>query len=94
MLSWKLDGDGRRGVPQAAYQLQLWSESDERPLWDTGRESRTSIGVRYEGPPLASRRRYRWRVGVWDEQGGASAWSQEAGGGRWGCSSRRTGPPD
>lgn len=46
-------------------------------VWDSGRTaSDQSIYVPYDGPPLASRLRYFWRVRVWDAQGQPSPWSE------------------
>jgi alpha-L-rhamnosidase len=80
-LSWQLRADGR-GVVQTAYQIRV-ADSEVAltadPLWDTGRiASDRSIHVVYQGPALASGRRYYWQVRVWDGQGTASDWSAPA----------------
>ncbi len=80
-LSWQLTADGR-GVVQAAYQVRV-AESEAglaaNPIWDTGRvDSDQSIHVVYEGPALASGRRYYWQVRVWDGGGAVSDWSAPA----------------
>ncbi len=80
-LSWQLTAEGR-GVVQAAYQVRV-AESEAglaaNPIWDTGRvDSDQSIHVVYEGPALASGRRYFWQVRVWDGDGAVSAWSETA----------------
>jgi alpha-L-rhamnosidase len=80
-LSWQLTADGR-GVMQAAYQVRV-AESEAglaaSPIWDSGRvDSDQSIHVVYDGPALASGRRYYWQVRVWDGDGAASDWSAPA----------------
>jgi len=80
-LSWQLTADGR-GVVQAAYHVRV-AESEAglaaSPIWDTGRvDSDQSIHVVYEGPALASARRYYWQVRVWDGDGAVSDWSAPA----------------
>lgn len=92
-FSWMLEAAGRRGVRQAAYQLQVAEASGgfETSLWDTGRvESEQSLHIRYGGPALAARTAYRFRVKVWDTTGEESSWSEEgtfelalAGGADW-----------
>ncbi|UCG89394.1 MAG: glycoside hydrolase family 78 protein [Gemmatimonadota bacterium] len=80
-LSWQLTADGR-GVVQAAYQVRV-AESEAglaaSPIWDTGRiDSDQSIHVVYEGPALASGRRYYWQVRIRDGDGEGSDWSSPA----------------
>ncbi|MEF2279631.1 family 78 glycoside hydrolase catalytic domain [Deinococcus sp. YIM 134068] len=79
-LSWVLQSD-RRGVRQTAYEVLVAGEeadlTPDRALWGTGRvSSEGSAHVRYDGPPLESRRRYCWKVRVWDEAGTVSGWSE------------------
>ena len=72
-LSWRITSAERNTV-QAAYQLQV--TRNERLIWDTGRTSGdSSVFVVYAGPDLESRRRYAWRVRVWDAKGRVSPWS-------------------
>src|SRR5947207_11397663 len=69
-LSWRITSAERNAV-QAAYQLQV--TRNERLIWDTGRTSGdSSVFVVYAGPDLESRRRYAWRVRVWDAKGHVS----------------------
>jgi alpha-L-rhamnosidase len=70
----------RRNIIQTAYQLQVFADPDFKQIcWDTGQTvSDRSVQVEYQGPSLHSRRRYYWRVRVWDNHGGESEWSQTA----------------
>lgn len=72
-LSWKLEGE-RRGLRQTAYQIRVARSADALQtapdLWDSGRvDGAQSVGVLYEGTPLASMQRAFWTVTIWDEQG-------------------------
>jgi alpha-L-rhamnosidase len=84
-LSWELDNT-RRGAMQAAYQVLVARAleelaGDRGTLWESGKvASDQSIHVAYAGSKLSSRQRCFWKVRVWDEQGGASDWSEPA---RW-----------
>jgi alpha-L-rhamnosidase len=78
-LSWQIRSDAR-GVVQSAYEVQVASDAKAlaagRATWDSGRvASAQSVHVPYAGPPLASSRRYFWRVRAWDGSGRATAWS-------------------
>ena len=80
-LDWKLKSP-RRKVMQTAYRIQaaLGETTFQGPadlVWDSGKqETDQSIQIEYAGPALASRRRYFWRVKVWDNGGEESAWSE------------------
>lgn len=82
-LSWRLESD-TRGTVQAAYEIRVALSDEELKrgldlIWDSGRVvSGESIQRAYTGPPLLSRRRYYWRVRVWDERGVVSEWSAPA----------------
>ena len=73
-LSWQLESGGR-GVVQKAYQVLVASTdaglaADQPDVWDSGRvESDQSLHIEYGGPPLASSKRYSWKVRVWDQTG-------------------------
>ena len=72
-LSWIITSTERNTV-QAAYELQVTRSG--RLIWDTGRTpGDSSVLIAYAGPALEPRRRYEWRVRVWDAKGRASAWS-------------------
>jgi alpha-L-rhamnosidase len=82
-LGWQLRSD-RRDVRQSAYRILVASTPgrlarEQGDVWDSGRvESGRSIEVPYGGPPLQSRRRYQWKVRVYDERGRPSGWSRPA----------------
>nr|MBO2494256.1 alpha-L-rhamnosidase [Clostridia bacterium] len=78
-ISWVIESDDRN-VMQAAYQIQVSTDSDFKDLvWDTGKvESDESIHVEYKGQPLKSRTRYYYRVRVWDRASRISDWSEIA----------------
>jgi alpha-L-rhamnosidase len=79
-LAWTIVCD-LRDVVQAAYAIQVApTEGFDDLAWDSGRvASDRPFGVRYDGTPLASMRRYWWRVRVWCTVGSgeeiASEWS-------------------
>ena len=77
-LSWRTtSAPAERNTVQAAYQIQV--TRSERLIWDTGRTpGDSSVFVAYSGPDLEARRRYEWRVRVWDAKGRVSPWSAPA----------------
>ncbi|PGV49397.1 alpha-L-rhamnosidase [Bacillus sp. AFS037270] len=79
-LSWRIESE-RRGTLQQSYQIQvsLTETGFENPLWDTGLiDSDQSLHIEYNGPQLASRTRYFYRVKIWDNFGRESDWSEIA----------------
>jgi alpha-L-rhamnosidase len=80
-LSWQSDSS-ERNWKQASYQLLVASSPDrlrsgQADIWDSGKTSSDeSVGIAYKGPALESRKRYYWRVRVWDA-GGSGAESTE-----------------
>jgi hypothetical protein len=80
-LSWQLEGDGRRGLRQRAWQVVVASseeglKADRGDIWDSGRvESDEQLHVPYGGRPLRSAERVFWKVRVWDAEDRPSAWS-------------------
>ena len=83
-LSWQLQGDGTRGLRQAAWQALVSSslgrlESDVGDVWDSGRvESDGQLHLPYRGRPLRTAEQVFWKVRVWDGGGRTSAWSAPA----------------
>ena len=75
-FSWVLESDGA-DVLQHGFRLQVAPDPGFTVLtWDPGEtRSARSVLVDYDGPPLASRTRYWWRVRVADNHGGQSPWS-------------------
>ena len=83
-LSWQLQGYGRRGLRQSAWQVLASSsrdglERDQGDVWDSERvPSDAQVHVPYGGRPLRSTEEVFWKVRVWDGDGRASAWSRPA----------------
>src|ERR1700675_4590649 len=79
-LSWQMQ-DGRRGAKQTAYQIQVAGSLEAlgngtADIWDRSKiDKYISVNIPYGGPGLKSRRRYFWRVRVWDQDGLASPYS-------------------
>ncbi|MGD8413758.1 MAG: family 78 glycoside hydrolase catalytic domain, partial [Candidatus Latescibacterota bacterium] len=90
LLDSSLTGNDQRGgrdesirnVFQTAYRIQVATDParfESDPVWDSGRvESDQSVQLPYGGPRLESRKRYYWRVRIWDGSGQASDWSEPA----------------
>jgi hypothetical protein len=79
-LSWWLQSapPDARGVQQSAYQILVTSDRGAE-LWDSGKvKSSQNIHVSYDGNPLASAQRVRWKVRVWDAHDAPSDWSESA----------------
>ena len=82
-LSWQSDSR-ERNWKQSAYQILVASSSDIQrsgrgDVWDSGRlSSDESVGISYGGPTLESRKRYYWKVRVWDSAGKASDSTEDA----------------
>ena len=70
-LSWQSDSPDRNWK-QSAYQILVSSSLDalrsgQADIWDSGKtNSDESVDVPYKGPGLQSRKRYYWKVRVWD----------------------------
>lgn len=84
-LSWQLTTDDNdRSVVQTAYQIQVTTNLDQFKrsknfFWDSQKQqSDQSVHVEYKGPTLAVRQQYFWRVKIWDNLKGESAWSEVA----------------
>jgi alpha-L-rhamnosidase len=76
-LSWLVEAAGRDRA-QTGYQVVVTADGGPT-VWDSGRvASAATTDIPYQGSPLARGGRYRWRVRVWDENDGASAWSEPA----------------
>jgi alpha-L-rhamnosidase len=82
-LSWHSDST-ERNWKQSAYEVLVASSADgiraaKADVWDSGKmNSDASVGIAYAGPALESRRRYYWKVRVWDAAGNASDSAEES----------------
>ena len=82
-LSWQSDS-GERNWKQSSYQVLVASSLDalrsgRADVWDSGKtNSDESLGIAYKGPVLESRKRYYWKVRVWDASGKPSESTEEA----------------
>jgi alpha-L-rhamnosidase len=76
-FSWQSDST-ERNWRQAAYEVLVASNDEDlrdgkANIWDSGKvDSAESVGIVYRGPVLESRKRYYWKVRVWDAAGNAS----------------------
>ncbi|MBB4661905.1 family 78 glycoside hydrolase catalytic domain [Conexibacter arvalis] len=62
----------------AAQRLGADARGGHRVVWDSGIVRSRAQEVRYGGPALDSRTRYRWRVQALDERGRRGPWSRAA----------------
>jgi alpha-L-rhamnosidase len=82
-LSWQSDNT-ERDWAQTSYEILIASSLEQlrtgkADVWDSGKVSSSeSVGITYGGPKLESRRRYYWKVRVWDTQGHESESSEPA----------------
>ncbi len=82
-LSWQISTETSNWL-QSAYQIIVSSSSNllneqNCDIWDSKKvESGESVSVLYNGPSLESRKRYYWKVRVWDNAGMVSEWSDVA----------------
>ncbi|MGN0998468.1 MAG: family 78 glycoside hydrolase catalytic domain [Faecousia sp.] len=65
------------GVAQTAYQVVCRDDAGNT-LWDSGKTAGNTMRVAYAGESLKSRSRAIWQVRLWDENGSAGDWSEEA----------------
>lgn len=84
VLMWEVRAaePAERGAGQTAYRILVASSpdilsKDEGDLWDSGKlASSETLGIRYEGAPLAGLQQVWWKVKLWDGAGHESAWSE------------------
>lgn len=85
-LAWQVRATdaAQRGLSQRAYQVLVASVAellaqDRGDLWDSGQvKSADTQRIHYAGKPLRSGQRVFWKVRVWDQDQGRSAWSSPA----------------
>ncbi len=84
-LSWIVES-GERGQRQTAWRVIAASSAarlaqEQADLWDSGVVAGDqTLGIVYQGKPLASHQLCHWKVKVWDQAGKESPWSAAA---RW-----------
>ncbi|NOS69837.1 MAG: family 78 glycoside hydrolase catalytic domain [Verrucomicrobia bacterium] len=82
-LQWQLASNDR-GAKQTAYRILVAGSAqqltrNEGDLWDSGKvASNANAQITYAGKPLTSGQPCFWKVQVWDENGKASRWSENA----------------
>lgn len=80
-LSWQMKATNR-GVKQTAYQILVADneadlKKDNGNVWNSGMvKSEQSIKIDYAGKPLESRKRYFWKVKVWNEKNKPTQYSE------------------
>lgn len=68
-----------RNIKQEAYQVQVFPDAGQSPLWDSGKVKITDYpAVIYNGADLQSKQRYQWQVRTWDGNNMPSAWSHKS----------------
>ena len=82
-LSWRLQ-DERRGAAQTAWQILVATDSlqllrGKADAWNSGKiYSDKTNNIQYKGSALQSRKKYYWKVMLWDKDGKPSASSAVA----------------
>jgi len=82
-LSWRIESV-KRGVFQNAYQIMVADSPGNlskniADIWDSGIiKSSKSTGIKYAGPDLQSRKRYYWKVKIWNSDNTICDWSETA----------------
>lgn len=82
-LSWQSESS-ERNWKQVAYEVLVASSdgnlrAGKADVWDSGRvESGESVGIAYRGPLLESRKRYFWKIRLWDAAGQVSESTETA----------------
>ena len=80
-LSWQMKASNR-GAKQSAYQILVAdNEADLKKdignIWNSGMvKSEQSIKIDYAGKPIESRKRYFWKVKVWNEKNKPTLYSE------------------
>lgn len=80
-LSWQMKATNR-GAKQTAYQILVADneadlKKDNGNVWNSGMvKSEQSIKIDYAGKPLESRKRYFWKVKIWNEKNKPTPYSE------------------
>jgi alpha-L-rhamnosidase len=80
-LSWQMKAT-TRGAKQTAYQILVADneadlKKDNGNVWNSGMvKSEQSLKVDYAGKPLESRKRYFWKVKIWNEKNKPTPYSE------------------
>jgi alpha-L-rhamnosidase len=80
-LSWQMKAT-YRGAKQSAYQILVAdNEADLKKdignVWNSGMvKSEQSIKIDYAGKPIESRKRYFWKVKIWNEKNKPTQYSE------------------
>ena len=80
-LSWQMKS-ATRGAKQTAYQIlvadnEVELKKDIGNIWNSGMvKSEQSLKIDYAGKPLESRKRYFWKVKVWNEKNKPTIYSE------------------
>jgi alpha-L-rhamnosidase len=80
-LSWQMKAT-TRGAKQTAYQILVADneadlKKDNGNVWNSGMvKSEQSIKIDYAGKPLESRKRYFWKVKIWNEKNKPTPYSE------------------
>ncbi len=80
-LSWQMKA-ANRGAKQTAYQILVADneadlKKDNGNVWNSGMvKSEQSIKIDYAGKPLESRKRYFWKVKIWNEKNKPTLYSE------------------
>ncbi len=79
-FSWIIE-PGVANISQSAYRIIVSSSPDKLAkeagdVWDSGKVlSDASVFNKYDGLPLQPKKRYWWKVMIWDQDGNSSRWS-------------------
>ena len=80
-LSWQMKATNR-GAKQTAYQILVADneadlKKDNGNVWNSGMvKSEQSLKIDYVGKPLESRKRYFWKVKIWNEKNKPTPYSE------------------
>lgn len=80
-LSWQMKAT-TRGAKQTAYQILVADneadlKKDNGNIWNSGMvKSEQSIKIDYAGKPTESRKRYFWKVKIWNEKNKPTTYSE------------------